>query len=72
MIREVDRRWRWRSHTAGRIEPRLAALDRTHHALRDHLRVELSRAIRKIEFTEMVKRRLIDGMKSAVEDVQAK
>jgi RNA polymerase primary sigma factor len=35
-------------------------------------RVELSRAIRKIEFTEMVKRRLIDGMKSAVEDVQAK
>jgi RNA polymerase primary sigma factor len=35
-------------------------------------RVELSRAIRKIEFTEMVKRRLIDGMKSAVEDVQYK
>jgi len=35
-------------------------------------RVELSRAIRKIEFTEMVKRRLIDGIKSAVEDVQAK
>jgi RNA polymerase primary sigma factor len=35
-------------------------------------RVELSRAIRKIEFTEMVKRRLIDGMKTAVEDVQAR
>jgi RNA polymerase primary sigma factor len=35
-------------------------------------RVEVSRAIRKIEFTEMVKRRLIDGMKVAVEDVQAK
>src|SRR4029453_11969513 len=35
-------------------------------------RVELSRAIRKIEFTEMVKRRLIDGMKTAVEEVQAK
>jgi len=35
-------------------------------------KVELSRAIRKIEFTEMVKRRLIDGMKIAVEDVQAK
>ena len=35
-------------------------------------RVELSRAIRKIEFTEMVKRRLIDGMKAAVEDVQYK
>ena len=35
-------------------------------------RVELSRAIRKIEFTEMVKRRLIDGMKGAVEDMQAK
>ena len=35
-------------------------------------RIELSRAIRKIEFTEMVKRRLIDGMKSAVEDIQAK
>ncbi|HVT49322.1 MAG TPA: RNA polymerase sigma factor RpoD [Vicinamibacterales bacterium] len=35
-------------------------------------RVELSRAIRKIEFTEMVKRRLIDGMKSAVEDIQAR
>ena len=34
--------------------------------------VELSRAIRKIEFTEMVKRRLIDGMKTAVEEVQAK
>jgi RNA polymerase primary sigma factor len=35
-------------------------------------RVELSRLIRTIEFTEMVKRRLIDGMKSAVEDVQYK
>jgi RNA polymerase primary sigma factor len=35
-------------------------------------RVELSRAIRKIEFTEMVKRRLIDGMKAAVEEVQYK
>ncbi len=35
-------------------------------------RVELSRVIRKIEFTEMVKRRLIDGMKGAVEDVQYK
>jgi RNA polymerase primary sigma factor len=35
-------------------------------------KVEISRAIRKIEFTEMVKRRLIDGMKMAVEDVQAK
>jgi len=35
-------------------------------------KVEVSRAIRKIEFTEMVKRRLIDGMKVAVEDVQAK
>jgi RNA polymerase primary sigma factor len=35
-------------------------------------RVELSRLIRKIEFTEMIKRRLIDGMKGAVEDVQAR
>jgi len=35
-------------------------------------RVDLSRVIRKIEFTEMVKRRLIDGMKGAVEDVQYK
>ena len=35
-------------------------------------RIELSRAIRKIEFTEMVKRRLIDLMKQAVEDIQAK
>ena len=35
-------------------------------------RVDLSRSIRRIEFTEMVKRRLIDGMKSSVEDVQAK
>src|SRR4051812_42170098 len=35
-------------------------------------RVELSRCIRKIEFTEMVKRRLIDSMKTAVEEVQAK
>jgi len=35
-------------------------------------RVELSRLIRKVEFTEMVKRRLIDGMKSSVEDVQAR
>jgi RNA polymerase primary sigma factor len=34
--------------------------------------VELSRLIRKIEFTEMVKRRLIDGMKSSVEDIQAR
>ena len=29
-------------------------------------------SIRKIEFTEIVKRRLIDGMKSAVEDIQAR
>ncbi len=35
-------------------------------------RVELSRTIRKIEFTEMVKRRLIDGMKSAVEEIQSR
>jgi RNA polymerase primary sigma factor len=35
-------------------------------------RVELSRLIRKVEFTEMVKRRLIDGMKSSVEDIQAR
>jgi RNA polymerase primary sigma factor len=35
-------------------------------------KVEQSRYIRKIEFTEMVKRRLIDGMKNAVEDIQAK
>jgi RNA polymerase primary sigma factor len=35
-------------------------------------KVEQSRFIRKIEFTEMVKRRLIDGMKNAVEDIQAK
>src|SRR5689334_17026086 len=34
--------------------------------------VELSRLIRKIEFTEMVKRRLIDGMKTSVEDIQAR
>jgi RNA polymerase primary sigma factor len=34
--------------------------------------VELSRLIRKIEFTEMIKRRLIDGMKGAVEDIQAR
>ncbi len=35
-------------------------------------RVELSRAIRRVEFTEMVKRRLIDGLKTAVEDIQAR
>jgi RNA polymerase primary sigma factor len=35
-------------------------------------RVELSRTIRKIEFTEMVKRRLIDGVKTSVEDIQAR
>jgi RNA polymerase primary sigma factor len=35
-------------------------------------RVELSRLIRKIEFTEMVKRRLIEGMKTSVEDIQAR
>jgi len=35
-------------------------------------KIELSRAIRKIEFTEMVKRRLIEGIKQAVEDIQAK
>ena len=34
--------------------------------------VDLSRLIRKIEFTEMVKRRMIDGMKNAVEDIQAR
>jgi RNA polymerase primary sigma factor len=34
-------------------------------------RVELSRRIREIEFTEAVKRRLIDEMKQAVEDVKA-
>src|SRR5919198_790797 len=33
-------------------------------------RVELSQAIRKIEFTEAVKRRLIDEMKEAVESVR--
>jgi RNA polymerase primary sigma factor len=35
-------------------------------------RVDLSRLIRRIEFTEAVKRRLIDGMKAAVEDIQAR
>ncbi len=35
-------------------------------------KIEVSRAIRKIEFTEMVKRRLIEGIKQAVEDIQAK
>jgi RNA polymerase primary sigma factor len=35
-------------------------------------RVELSRLIRKIEFTEIVKRRLIDGMKAPVEEIQAR
>jgi RNA polymerase primary sigma factor len=35
-------------------------------------RVELSRLIRKIDYTEMVKRRLIDGMKAAVEDINAR
>src|SRR6186713_1499163 len=35
-------------------------------------RIEVSRAIRRIEFTEMVKRRLIEGIKQAVEDIQAK
>ncbi|PYR56344.1 MAG: RNA polymerase sigma factor RpoD, partial [Acidobacteria bacterium] len=34
-------------------------------------RVELSNAIRRIEFTEAVKRRLIDEMKDAVESVRA-
>jgi len=34
-------------------------------------RIELSRAIRRIEFTEMVKRRLIEGIKQAVEDIQS-
>ena len=35
-------------------------------------KVATSRAIRKIEFTELVKRRLIEGLKSAVEDIQWK
>ena len=35
-------------------------------------KVDVTLAIRKIEFTEMVKRRLIDGLKSAVEDIQWK
>src|SRR5436309_3052105 len=34
-------------------------------------RIELSQRIREIEFTESVKRRLIDEMKDAVEDVKA-
>ena len=34
-------------------------------------RVELSQRIREIEFTEAVKRRLIDEMKDAVEGVKA-
>src|SRR6185295_3952659 len=34
-------------------------------------RVELSQYIRRIEFTEAVKRRLIDEMKDAVESVRA-
>jgi RNA polymerase primary sigma factor len=35
-------------------------------------RVELSRHIRRIDYTELVKRRLIDGIKTAVEDIQAR
>jgi RNA polymerase primary sigma factor len=35
-------------------------------------KIELSRAIRKIDFTEGVKRRLIDDLKTAVEDIQWK
>jgi len=35
-------------------------------------KIELSRSIRRIDFTEMVKRRLIEGIKQAVEDIQAK
>ncbi|MCR4375376.1 MAG: RNA polymerase sigma factor RpoD [Acidobacteria bacterium] len=35
-------------------------------------KVAVSNAIRKIEFTELVKRRLIDGLKGAVEDIQWK
>jgi RNA polymerase primary sigma factor len=35
-------------------------------------RIEVSRTIRKIDFTEMVKRRMIDLMKVSVEEVQAK
>ena len=35
-------------------------------------KVATSRAIRKIEFTELVKRRLIEGLKGAVEDIQWK
>ncbi|MEZ5319408.1 MAG: RNA polymerase sigma factor RpoD [Vicinamibacterales bacterium] len=35
-------------------------------------RVELSKLIRKVELTELVKRRLIDGMKASVEDIQYK
>src|SRR3989442_11744400 len=39
------------------------------HAMR--AQVELSQAIRRIEFTEAVKRRLIDDMKDAVEGVKS-
>jgi len=35
-------------------------------------KVAVTTAIRRIEFTEMVKRRLIDGLKSAVEDINWK
>ncbi|GMV20422.1 MAG: RNA polymerase sigma factor RpoD [Vicinamibacterales bacterium] len=46
-------------------------------AIRAHWRIRRAKvavtvAIRKIEFTEMVKRRLIDGLKTAVEDIQWK
>src|SRR5262249_32646952 len=34
-------------------------------------RIDLSQAIRRIEFTEVVKRRLIDDMQDAVEEVKA-
>jgi RNA polymerase primary sigma factor len=78
LLKQIDRvKRRARGRREARDQVRRGPQDRQaqvpSRALEDRpRRVELSRTIRKIEFTEMVKRRLIDGMKSAVEDIQAK
>jgi RNA polymerase primary sigma factor len=78
LLKQIDK-VRLQLDVVTKLETKLAAVPKTekkkHRRARWKVlraRVELSRLIRKVEFTEMVKRRLIDGMKSSVEDIQAR
>ena len=78
LLRQIEK-VRLQSDAVGKLETKLAAIPKSekkkHRRARwkaMRARVELSRLIRRIEFTETVKRREIDGMKAAVEDIQAR